>query len=167
MSPHPHAIPGVRASLAVLTVSDSRTDETDRSGRTIREMLEGEGHRVHDRDILPDDAGKVRARLERWLEEDRCDGVLVNGGTGISPRDRTYEAVSELLDRRLDGFGELFRMLSHAEIGSAAMMSRAVGGISRGKLLFSMPGSTGAVTLAMRDLILPEIGHLLGELRRR
>ena len=129
--------------------------------------LRDEGHEVHACEILPDDAGSVRTRLEGWLQEERCDGVLLNGGTGIAPRDRTYEAVAGLLDRRLDGFGELFRMLSHREIGSAAMMSRAVGGIARGKLLFSMPGSTAAVKLAMKELILPEIGHMLGELRKR
>jgi molybdenum cofactor biosynthesis protein B len=163
---HPHAHPEIRARLAVLTVSDSRTVETDTSGAVIRGMLEDEGHSVHAHAILPDDPEAVREKIKAWLSEEGCDGVLVNGGTGISPRDRTHEAVAGLLERRLDGFGELFRVLSYREIGSAAMMSRAVGGIAAGRLLFSMPGSTPAVTLAMRRLILPELGHLLGELRK-
>lgn len=168
MSHHEHRRQGAgrSAALAVLTVSDTRTERDDRSGQRIRELLEAAGHRVLDSCILPDEPEQVRAKLEQWLARDDCDGAIVNGGTGISPRDRTYEAVAALLDRRLDGFGELFRMLSWEEIGSAAMLSRAVGGIARGRLLFSVPGSTPAVELAMTRLIVPELGHLLVELSK-
>ena len=110
--------------------------------------------------------GRFRQRVEHWLDAEGCDGVVLNGGTGISVRDRTFEAVSGLLDKTLDGFGELFRALSFEEIGAAAMLSRAVGGVARGKLVFSLPGSTPAVELAMSRLIVPELGHLLGQLRR-
>jgi molybdenum cofactor biosynthesis protein B len=154
------------AALGVLTVSDTRTTETDRSGRLAIRLLEQAGHRVFDYRIHPDDPGVVRDQIEQWLGQTRCDGVLVNGGTGIAARDRTYEAVVGLLDQRLPGFGELFRTLSYEEIGSAAMLSRAVAGIARGRPLFSMPGSTAAVELAMSRLIVPELPHLLGELRK-
>jgi molybdenum cofactor biosynthesis protein B len=164
---HRHAhrdTPRISAGVAVLTVSDTRTEETDRSGATIRRRLQAEGHRVVDYRILPDEPARVRQAIEQWLGRDDCEVILINGGTGIAGRDRTYEAVTSLLDKRLDGFGEIFRMLSHAEIGSAAMLSRAVGGIARGRPVFSMPGSTPAVQLALERLILPEIGHLLAEL---
>lgn len=150
----------------MLTVSDSRDAATDRSGEAVRLLIEQAGHRVADRDLLPDDPDRVRERLVTWLAEQTCDGVIVTGGTGISRRDRTHEAVAGLLDQRLDGFGELFRMLSWEQVGSAAMLSRALGGIARGKLLFALPGSTAAVELAMQRLILPELGHLLAELAK-
>jgi molybdenum cofactor biosynthesis protein B len=158
---------GAKASLALLTVSDTRTERDDRSGSVAKRMLEAAGHRVVDYGILPDDPDRVRERVEQWLGREDCDGVIVNGGTGISPRDRTYEALAGLLDKRLDGFGELFRMLSWEQVESAAMLSRATGGIARGRLLFSVPGSTAAVELALERLILPELGHLLSELRKR
>ena len=165
MSHHEHRARGPRhAALALLTVSDTRTEQDDRSGAVARELIEGAGHRVVGYRVLPDEPQAVRRQLEDWLAQPEPDGAIVNGGTGISPRDRTYEAVADLLDRRLDGFGELFRSLSYEEIGSAAMLSRAVGGISRGKLLFSLPGSPAAVKLALERLILPELPHLLGEL---
>lgn len=166
MSPHAHHDPTIVAAIAVLTVSDTRTTETDRSGPVAVHLLEDAGHRVFDYAILPDEPDHVRQRVEHWLDADGCDGVVLNGGTGISVRDRTFEAVSGLLDKTLDGFGELFRALSFEEIGAAAMLSRAVGGVARGKLVFSLPGSTAAVELAMRRLIVPELGHLLGQLRR-
>jgi molybdenum cofactor biosynthesis protein B len=102
----------------------------------------------------------------QWLERADCDGVITTGGTGISARDRTYEALAGLLEQRLDGFGELFRAMSFEQVGSAAMLSRAVGGVVQGKLLFALPGSPAAVELALRGLVLPELGHLLAELRR-
>ena len=154
------------ARLALLTVSDTRTERDDRSGAAARTLLESAGHRIVDHRIVPDEPEQVAAQIEQWLERDDCDGVVTNGGTGIAPRDRTYEAVSGLLDRRLDGFGELFRMLSWEQVGSAAMLSRAVGGVARGKLLFALPGSTAAVKLALERLIVPELGHLISELRR-
>ena len=167
MGPHAHdKRPFRSAALAVLTVSDTRTTEDDESGRLVREMVEKAGHRVVDYRCLPDDPGQISACVASWLESDACEGILVNGGTGIAARDRTFEALSGLIEQRLDGFGELFRMLSFHEIGSAAMLSRAAGGIARGKLLFSLPGSPAAVRLALERLILPELAHLLGELKK-
>jgi len=164
---HTHDSPEpIAAGLAVLTVSDTRTPESDRSGRRIRELLEGGGHRVVDYAVLPDEPTLVVERVGEWLANAECDGVVVCGGTGVSARDRTYEALARILDKRLDGFGELFRMLSYEQVGSAAMLSRAVGGVARGKLLFSLPGSTPAVELGLTRLVLPELGHLLAELRK-
>ncbi|MBI3448080.1 MAG: MogA/MoaB family molybdenum cofactor biosynthesis protein [Acidobacteria bacterium] len=154
----PHSV-----GCAVLTISDTRTPDTDESGRLIRSMLEERGHRVVHTAILPDDAGTVEGALRTLLARDDVQAILLNGGTGISPRDRTFEAIAALLERRLDGFGEIFRQLSYREIGAAAMLSRAVAGLARGRVLFSMPGSTRAVRLAMESLILPEIGHVVGE----
>ena len=151
----------------MLTVSDTRSESTDRSGALIRQLIEQAGHRVVNYRILPDDPARVRDVVVAWLADTGCDGVIVSGGTGISRRDRTHEAVGALLDQRLDGFGELFRMLSWEQVGSAAMLSRALGGIAKGKLLFALPGSTAAVELAMQRLILPEIGHLLAELGKQ
>ena len=167
MAPHAHRRDAaeLRAALGVLTVSDTRTPETDSSGAVARRLLEQAGHRVTDYAILPDEPQSVRARVQEWLAGE-ADGVIVNGGTGVSARDRTYEALADLLDKRLDGFGELFRMLSYEQVGSAAMLSRAVGGVAAGKLLFALPGSTAAVELALERLIVPELGHLLYELRR-
>ncbi len=152
-------------ACAVLTVSDTRTAADDRSGDLLAERLEGAGHRVVAREIVPDDAEVVRVELGRLLEDEDIEAVLLTGGTGVARRDNTYEVVDGLLDKRIDGFGELFRMLSHREIGAAAMLSRAVGGIAGTTAVFSMPGSTAACRLAMEELILPELGHLVGLLR--
>lgn len=157
---------GLRASVAIITVSDTRTLEDDRSGAAIAECLEQAGHAVAERKIVPDDADRIRETVLDFLRLDGVDGVLLTGGTGISLRDTTYGAVAAVLDARLDGFGELFRMLSFEEIGSAAMLSRAIGGIASGRVVFAMPGSAAAVRLAMDRLILPELGHLLAELRK-
>lgn len=150
---------------AVVTVSDTRTEATDRSGARIKEFLQAAGHSIVGYRIVQDEPEQIRAVLEQ-LDDSTTDAVLINGGTGISRRDRTYEAVSAMLEKKLDGFGELFRMLSYAEIGAAAMLSRAVAGTFRGMVVFSMPGSTAAVTLAMEKLITPELSHLVGEMRR-
>jgi molybdenum cofactor biosynthesis protein B len=167
VSHHREEFASITARLAVLTVSDTRTTESDESGALILELLASGGHESCDYRVEPDDPDRVRRCVEDWLGEEDCDGALVNGGTGISRRDSTYEALNGLLEKRLDGFGELFRALSYREIGSAAMLSRAGGGIaSGGKILFFMPGSPKAVRLAMEKLVLPEIGHLLGELRK-
>lgn len=147
-------------SCAVLTVSDTRTAETDKSGTLLRERLESAGHRIISHEIVPDDPSLVRDRVSALCGERLCQAVLLTGGTGLAPRDTTYEAVTSLLDKRLDGFGELFRALSFQEIGSAAMLSRAMAGVCGSTLVFSMPGSTGAVRLAMDRLIVPELGHL-------
>jgi molybdenum cofactor biosynthesis protein B len=147
-------------ACAVVTVSDTRTPETDESGARIRTALEGAGHRVVSYAILPDDPSRIRAHVQVVLGDPTVQAVIVNGGTGIAPRDTTYEALSALLDKRLDGFGELFRMLSWEQVGSAAMLSRAAAGIARGKILASLPGSPDAVTLAMERLLVPELGHM-------
>lgn len=155
-----------RARVFVVTVSDTRTEEDDESGRLCRTLVEGGGHEVVGKVILPDEPEKVRARCRELVASGAVDAILLTGGTGISRRDTTYEAVSGLLDKRLDGFGELFRMLSYQEIGSRALASRAVAGASGGVLLFAMPGSTKAVRLAMEKLVVPELGHLASELAK-
>ena len=154
-----------RVRCAVLTVSDSRTEQTDRSGALLKSRIEAAGHSVVAYDIVRDEPASVRARILAHAGSGGVDAVLVNGGTGIAPRDTTYEAVSALLERRLDGFGELFRSLSYAEIGAAAMLSRAVAGVVAATVVFSMPGSTPACSLAIDRLILPELGHVVGLLK--
>ena len=152
--------------VAVLTISDTRTREDDRSGQMIRTNLDWRGHEVADYIIVKDDAAQITATIGGWLGRDDIDAIITNGGTGIAGRDTTYEAISALLERRLDGFGELFRMLSWSEIGAAAMLSRAVAGVASGKAIFCTPGSSNAVKLAMEKLIGPEIGHVVHEIRK-
>jgi molybdenum cofactor biosynthesis protein B len=165
---HAHAgSPQIAARLGLLTVSDTRTVDDDRSGAEMRDLVTAAGHEVFESRIVPDEPEQVRLVVHEWLARDDCDGVITSGGTGVSSRDQTYEALVGVLDQRLDGFGELFRMLSWEEIGSAAMISRAFGGVARGKLLFALPGSTPAVRLALDRLILPELSHLIAELRKR
>jgi molybdenum cofactor biosynthesis protein B len=154
------------ARCAVITLSDTRTEETDKSGKAIRELLEAQGHSVALCRIIRDEPAQLHELLTETLARHDLDAVLTNGGTGVSRRDTTIEVVETHLDQTLPGFGELFRMLSFQQIGSGAMLSRAVGGVARGKLLFAMPGSTGAVELAMTKLILPELRHLVRELRK-
>ncbi len=150
----------------VLTVSDTRTVETDSSGASIAAMLESAGHRVISRDIVRDEPGEVRAKVVAQLDNDEVQAVITTGGTGISARDSTFEAIASLLEKRLDGFGELFRMLSYEQIGAAAMLSRASAGLARRKIVISLPGSEHAVRLAMTKLVLPELGHLVREALR-
>jgi molybdopterin adenylyltransferase len=150
---------------AVVTVSDTRTLETDASGRTIVELLSAKGHVVAGRHLVPDDPDRLRALLDGLLDSP-VEVVLTTGGTGITARDGTYEVVSQLLEKTLDGFGELFRVLSYQEIGAAAMLSRACAGLARRRIVIAMPGSQAAVRLAMEKLVLPEIGHLVREARR-
>lgn len=152
--------------FAVLTMSDSRTPETDTSGQFIREAAQAAGHRVVRYALIKDDPAQIRPALEAALADDGVAIVVTNGGTGISLRDNAYEVVAGMLDKRLDGFGELFRMLSYQEIGAAAMLSRAVGGIARGRVVFALPGSTKAVKLGMEKLVLPQAGHLYFELKK-
>jgi molybdenum cofactor biosynthesis protein B len=154
------------ARCAVITLSDTRTESTDKSGRRLRELLESDGHRLAHYQILPDEPGPLDALLNTLLGRVDVDAVLTNGGTGVSRRDRTIEVVERRIEQPLPGFGELFRMLSWEQIGSGAMLSRAAGGIAGGKPLFAMPGSTAAVELAMTKLVLPELRHLLHELRK-
>ena len=150
----------------VLTISDSRTEATDTSGRVIQDLLSGDGHQVTGRQILPDDPARVRAALRAQLANPDVQAILTTGGTGISSRDNSYEAIDSLLEKRLTGFGELFRALSYQEIGAAAILSRACAGTSQGKVILSVPGSEPAVRLAMTKLILPELGHLVREAAR-
>jgi molybdenum cofactor biosynthesis protein B len=156
----------IRARCAVITLSDTRTPETDTSGRRIIDLLTAAGHTAEKYHVMKDDPALLQPVLENLLAGGAVDVVLTTGGTGISRRDATIAVVESLLDQPLPGFGELFRMLSWQEIGSSAMLSRAIGGIAGGKPVFAMPGSTAAAELAMTKLILPEIGHLLGELRK-
>ena len=150
----------------VLTISDTRTDATDTSGAAIVSMLTAAGHTIAGRRIVKDDPAAIRGTVSDAVASGDHDAVITTGGTGISVRDGTYEALSSLFDRRLDGFGELFRALSYQEIGSAAMLSRATAGIAGRCAIFVLPGSENAVRLAMEKLILPEIGHVVREVRR-
>jgi molybdenum cofactor biosynthesis protein B len=153
-------------ACAILTVSDTRTEETDTSGRAIRERLEAAGHQVVFYRIVKDEPDQIVGLLDRIVDETGAQAILINGGTGISKRDTTYDAVAPRLEKVLPGFGELFRMLSYQEIGAAAMLSRATAGTYRGRLVFSTPGSSNAVKLAMDRLIVPELEHLAWELTR-
>jgi molybdopterin adenylyltransferase len=150
----------------VLTVSDSRTADTDTSGRAIRALLEQAGHTVTAHAIVKDEPSQVTDAVRAQLADVRTQVVITTGGTGISARDGTFEAVNALLEKRLDGFGELFRMLSFPEIGPAAMMSRATAGTVGRKAIFVLPGSENAVRLAMTRLVIPELGHVVQQLTK-
>ena len=151
---------------AVLTVSDTRTPDTDTSGGLIRETLTLTGHKIVAYEIVPDEPERIHAVMVEWISRDDVHAILSNGGTGIAARDTTYDAIAGLLDKRIDGFGELFRMLSWQEVGAAAMLSRAVAGVAGGTLVVAMPGSTAAVRLALTKLIVPELGHLVYEISK-
>jgi len=150
----------------VITVSDTRTVETDTGGRSVIESLTAAGHSVVQRQIVPDEPARIAALLQQLCDRDDVDAVLLTGGTGITRRDRTYETVCGMLTTSLPGYGELFRMLSYQEIGAAAMLSRAVGGLVGQTVVLTMPGSPAAVRLAMDQVILPELGHLVREAQR-
>jgi molybdenum cofactor biosynthesis protein B len=150
----------------IVTVSDTRTEATDTSGRAIAGLLTAAGHVVAGRAIVKDDVGLVRGTLERQLASADVQAIIMTGGTGITSRDSTYEVVSGMLQKRLDGFGELFRMLSFEQIGPAAMMSRACAGLVAGHIVVSLPGSEAAVRLAMERLLIPELGHLVQQATR-
>ncbi|MBM7579604.1 MogA/MoaB family molybdenum cofactor biosynthesis protein [Jeotgalibacillus terrae] len=151
----------------VITVSDTRNEETDKSGRWMIDMLETSGHHVAAYEIVTDEVILIQRAVKDGLMDDTIQAVLINGGTGFAPRDVTIEAVTPLFEKEIPGFGELFRYLSYAEdIGSAAMMSRAAAGIAEKTAVFSTPGSTGAVKLAMEKLILPELGHIVREMNK-
>ncbi len=155
-----------KVRVAVLTISDTRTPETDTGGDTVQESLEGAGHEVVHRTIVRDDAVLIRMALLDALARRDVDAVITSGGTGISARDTTYEVVDRMIEKRLDGFGEIFRMLSYEEIGAAAIMSRAVAGAVGTKFVASLPGSRNAVRLAMEKLLVPELAHVVFELRK-
>lgn len=157
-----HSTLGIeQVPCAVLTVSDTRTEQTDGSGRRIRELLEGDGHTVIAREIVKDRLDEIRRCVTALTQAGACRAILITGGTGVAARDVTCEAIDALLDKRLDGFGELFRMLSYEQIGAAAMLSRAVAGTLGRCVVYVMPGSPAAVELAMEKLILPQLGHIV------
>ncbi len=156
----------VHVSCGVITVSDTRTKETDKSGQLILELLKAAGHPVTAYHIVKDEPTLIGPLLATLLADAAVQAVIVNGGTGISRRDVTFDAIHGLLEKHLPGFGELFRQLSYADIGSAALLSRAAAGIAQGKPVFSLPGSSGAVRLGMEKLILPELPHIVFELNK-
>jgi molybdenum cofactor biosynthesis protein B len=151
---------------AVVTVSDTRTLETDRGGKLVAELLEAGGHQIIERQIVKDDPAAIGPLVERLANPAAVDAILITGGTGIAARDQTFETVSGLFNKTMPGYGEVFRMLSYDDIGPAAMLSRAVGGVRDRVVILTMPGSTAAVQLAMEKLIVPEIGHLVYEARK-
>jgi len=158
----PHSV-----NCKVITISDTRNAEMDKSGNLIRMLLEESGHNVVEYEIVKDEKTLIRSSVLKGCETREIDVVLTNGGTGIAKRDVTIEAVQSVIEKEIPGFGELFRMLSYQEdIGSAAILSRAIGGVSMDTAIFAMPGSSGAVKLAMEKLILPELGHVVREIRK-
>jgi len=157
----PHSI-----GCMVITCSDTRTPATDASGHCIMHLLEDAGHAVVAYHLVKDEPSKISAKVKAALTDNKIQAIIINGGTGISNRDSTFEAVDAMLEKRLVGFGEIFRYLTYQDIGSPAIMSRATAGIIKGRVLFSTPGSENAVRLAMEKLILPELGHLVKELTK-
>ena len=163
---HQRASDALRVGFAVLTLSDTRTRETDTSGQLIRERLTAEGHRLIAEMIIKDESTQLNEILDQWLGNGEIDVIITNGGTGLSKRDQTVNTIESRFERTIPGFGELFRMLSHREIGSAAMLSRATAGVINGKLIFVLPGSTAAVRLGINELVHPQIRHIVYELRK-
>lgn len=152
-------------SCMVITVSDTRDATTDKSGQLMKDLLGEHGHETVLYEIVPDEPSFIQQAIERGLEDERVQVLLLNGGTGIAARDQTYETVAAMLDKEMPGFGEIFRYLSYVEdIGAAAILSRAIAGTAEGKAIFSTPGSSGAVKLAMNKIIIPELGHVVREL---
>jgi molybdenum cofactor biosynthesis protein B len=162
MAPHDHHHQQVRKNLrvGVITASDTRAPASDKSGAIIREMLTQAGHRVVYYEVIPDDPARITGTIRAQLGG--LDALIITGGTGVAARDSTIEAVRPMLDKELEGFGEIFRMLSYQEIGSRAMLSRALAGVCGGKFIAALPGSTAACRLAMEKLVIPEIGHIAG-----
>ncbi|MEH7885986.1 MogA/MoaB family molybdenum cofactor biosynthesis protein [Bacillus sp. JJ1609] len=163
---HKQAAPS-QVRCMVITVSDTRTEETDKSGKLMMELLENAGHKIVEYAIVKDEAESIKSEVLKGCRNPDIDVVLTNGGTGIAKRDVTIETVQSLFDKEIPGFGEIFRMLSYQEdIGSAALLSRAAAGVVNDRAVFSTPGSTGAVRLAVEKLIIPEIGHVVRELTK-
>lgn len=162
-TPHPDVVEQP-VNCAVITVSDTRTVETDHSGQCIQQLLTAAGHLVQVYVILKDEPTQITLQLQELSRRADIDAVILNGGTGIASRDTTYDAIERLLEKTLPGFGEAFRWLSYQEIGSRAIASRAVAGVMQNQIIFSLPGSTNAVALAMQKLILPELRHLVRQL---
>lgn len=155
----------ISAGVAVLTLSTSRSLDTDKSGDVIQNLLQENGHKVSVRKVLPDDKSILRATLNEVIENNKVDAIITSGGTGLAPADVTIEAVKEMLDKELPGFNALFMQLSYAQVKSAAMLSRALAGTIKGKVIFCLPGSPRACEMAVESLILPELGHILMLLR--
>lgn len=156
----------VSVGCYVITVSDTRTEATDTSGKAIADLLAGAGQRVIGRSLVKDEPADVARLVSDQLDAEGVQVIITTGGTGVTSRDSTYEALTAMMEKRLDGFGELFRMLSYQDIGPAAMLSRAVAGTARGKVLVALPGSEGAVRLALTKLLLPELGHLVQQVTK-
>jgi molybdenum cofactor biosynthesis protein B len=155
-----------RVGCVVITCSDTRTRETDTSGRLARDLLAARGHEIVAYHLVKDEPRLIREIIEAATRQPQVQAIIINGGTGISPRDSTFEAVDGMLEKRLDGFGEVFRYLTYQEIGSPAIMSRATAGVYRGRIVISTPGSEGAVRLAMEKLILPELTHMVQQITK-
>jgi molybdenum cofactor biosynthesis protein B len=162
--PHPDT-ENISINCAVITVSDTRDETSDRSGQIIRELLTSANHKIAAYTIIKDEPTQIQGLLLEKCDRNDVDVLIFNGGTGIAPRDTTYDAIAFLLEKTIPGFGEIFRFLSYEEIGSRAIASRAIAGIYRQKLIFCLPGSSNAVKLAMNRLILPELNHLVKQLR--
>ena len=156
----------VAISCGIITCSDTRTPETDKSGQLIHELLLQQGHRIDAYHVVKDEPADVQQLVQELAKDQNLGAIIINGGTGISQRDSTFEAVDGLLEKRLVGFGEIFRYLSYKDIGSSAILSRATAGLYKGKVIFSIPGSSGAVRLAMETLIIPELPHIVGEMQK-
>jgi molybdenum cofactor biosynthesis protein B len=162
--PHPDSAE-MTVNCAVVTVSDTRNPETDKSGKLIQDLLLSAHHLIADYQIIKDEPEQIQAYIEIISKTQNVDAIIFNGGTGIAPRDTTYDAIANLLEKTLPGFGEIFRFLSYQEIGSRAIASRAVAGIYQNKIIFSLPGSSNAVRLGMEKIILPEIVHLVKQMQ--
>lgn len=166
-APHEHKEHAPRqAGCVVITCSDTRTPQSDTSGYRIMHMLRDAGHSVLSYLIVKDEPSKIKAAIKKAVANKKVQAIIINGGTGIAKRDSTFEAIEDLLEKRLDGFGEVFRALTYQEIGSPAIMTRATAGTYKGRIIFSTPGSENAVKLAMEKLILPELGHILQQLSK-
>jgi len=153
-------------NCAVLTISDSRTERDDESGKLIRQKLTENGHKIISYAVLKNEADLIKKKIYGLLEQEELQVIITSGGTGASHRDITVETISMILEKKLDGFGELFRFLTYQEIGTGSIMSRAIGGVAMGKVILCLPGSLGAANLAMDKIILPEIGHMVREATR-
>lgn len=164
MIPHPDS-QKITVKCAIITVSDTRTPETDKSGQIIKQLLLDGKHEILFYNIVKDEPSKIQELLSYFDYQFELEAIIVNGGTGIAPRDTTYDVISNWLTKTLPGFGEIFRSLSYQEIGSRAIASRAIAGVKNQKVIFSLPGSANAVKLAMTELILPELNHLVKQVK--
>lgn len=162
---HKHQAPK-SVSCSVIVVSDSRTEQNDESGKHIMQVLRKNGHGILSYSLLKNDADSIRKRINGLLDEEKLQVIIISGGTGISHRDVTVETISPFFEKKIDGFGELFRFLTYQQIHTGSIMSRAMAGVTGGKVIICLPGSLGAVSLAMEKIILPEIGHMVREAQR-